>query len=64
MMVTEWTTGHYPRGGLSALAETTQIPPRLAHLLKLGLQAEPANRPSLAAFLAALEALGPEDLAS
>lgn len=73
-MLAEWATGQYPfpdswaGNDLSSLLTgqhiPLEVPQRLAHLLQLGLQADPAMRPSLASFLAALEALSPEDLAT
>ncbi len=73
-MMAEWTTGEYPfpdawaASSISALLRgehiPLEIPERLAHLLHLGMTPAPADRPSLPAFLAALEALSEEELTS
>jgi hypothetical protein len=66
-MIAEWATGQYPfpdsryKGSLPDLLKgdhiPLEVPAPLAQLLHRGLQADPAERPPLAKFLAELESL-------
>lgn len=70
-MMAEWSTGQYPffeswmNFDITTLLRGDHIPlevsPQLAQLLHLGMRPDPDSRPSLPAFLAALEALFEEN---
>ncbi len=69
-MLAEWLIGRYPFHEVWTGINMTNLlrgelipfegPPRLAHLLHIGTRPDPADRPSLSSFLAALEAFADE----